>query len=586
MSIEVALLVSFAFAFAGALPSTKSADAVLDVYETREVPELPVEWTNLPGAPQPMVQSLSNGSIAEMAVAERGAEDFFNMVHQEGVPCPNDFDCTPHTLDKTLFSCDFALGEHVKVTQNKIAIVGGKVVHYSKHGITSEGYIHAHLPFVYNFTIKATGAAKYTKSLKVMIPIVEAALGPITIELSAGPKLSFDVSATGTTELHATVTGEVYSCFYISLFYKFGSKCSSSDSDVDIAADDLNRMHFNNPVVTLTGGAEMDASLSLTLMAQLTVEDMLSGFVSAGATVGAKFKESVDVAKGLSMTSSASVGLSVKAGIMVSVPGTHFLSQLAGDGAAALLCAGGGDFNKLENVLEDVHKWLSKLSVKKSWDFSTQSAIKMHATPMDFMSTVSGCSCPQGGATGTCACCDNGGVQCPDGSICVDSAHKDAACALTPFNVPKLNGDCDCDYHPGGCSISKAAPTMFACKCDYKGAWTCGSESVACVQQGSGKCNNPDTGAASCALGGGDCGGYSRATCDCDYKSHGVFSHGGCYIVTAAPAWSACKCNYKGAWTCGAEIVRCTDDSSWQCQHPDISKTSCQLASGSDCWGY
>merc|ERR1712133_235511 len=32
---------------------------------------------------------------------------------------------------------------------------------------------------------------------------------------------------------------------------------------------------------------------------------------------------------------------------------------------------------------------------------------------------------------------------------------------------------CDCDYHPGGCTISQAPPEGWKCKCRYKGFWTC-----------------------------------------------------------------------------------------------------------------
>jgi glycerophosphoryl diester phosphodiesterase len=68
---------------------------------------------------------------------------------------------------------------------------------------------------------------------------------------------------------------------------------------------------------------------------------------------------------------------------------------------------------------------------------------------------------------------------------------------------------CDCDYHPGGCVISKPAPAGQACKCSYKGAWTCGGSVTACSNPGSPLCRAPDTSIAACALGGGDCDGYA-----------------------------------------------------------------------------
>ncbi|MCW8931711.1 MAG: hypothetical protein OQL19_15945 [Gammaproteobacteria bacterium] len=138
---------------------------------------------------------------------------------------------------------------------------------------------------------------------------------------------------------------------------------------------------------------------------------------------------------------------------------------------------------------------------------------------------------------------------------------------------------CDCDYHPGGCSISKAAPTGFACDCSYKGAWTCGGQNVTCLDEQSPYCKAPDTSIQSCAQGGGDCQGYKSITCDCDYHK------GGCTISKAAVPNTACKCKYKGAWTCGGDIDKCKDFSSQYCKSPDKSKLSCLQGQG-DCGGY
>lgn len=110
-----------------------------------------------------------------------------------------------------------------------------------------------------------------------------------------------------------------------------------------------------------------------------------------------------------------------------------------------------------------------------------------------------------------------------------------------PMSIPR--GVCDhdlilagdCDYHPGGCSISKAAPPGTACKCVYKGAWTCGGDVVRCGNPKSPLCAAPSKGPAACVLGGGDCGGYSGSSdCDCDYKGKGLFKSSGCKIVKAA----------------------------------------------------
>ncbi|PAA84885.1 hypothetical protein BOX15_Mlig011944g3 [Macrostomum lignano] len=67
--------------------------------------------------------------------------------------------------------------------------------------------------------------------------------------------------------------------------------------------------------------------------------------------------------------------------------------------------------------------------------------------------------------------------------------------------------NCDCDYHWGGCTISSPAPPFKACRCKYKGFWTCGGSVVSCNSSNL-KCRNPDGSKESCKLGGGDCGGY------------------------------------------------------------------------------
>jgi glycerophosphoryl diester phosphodiesterase len=135
---------------------------------------------------------------------------------------------------------------------------------------------------------------------------------------------------------------------------------------------------------------------------------------------------------------------------------------------------------------------------------------------------------------------------------------------------------CDCDYHPGGCVVSVPAPIGEACKCSYKGGWTCGGSNVACKQPTSPACLNPDMAIASCVQGGGDCDGYKKKLCDCNYES------GGCYISKVAPKGTACKCKYKGAWTCGGAVVACNNPTSPRCANPDASKEACLLGGG-DC---
>jgi hypothetical protein len=67
---------------------------------------------------------------------------------------------------------------------------------------------------------------------------------------------------------------------------------------------------------------------------------------------------------------------------------------------------------------------------------------------------------------------------------------------------------CDCDYHAGGCAIAKPAPPGYACKCEMAGAWRCQGKVTECSDRSSAACAVPDTSAAACSLGGGDCKGY------------------------------------------------------------------------------
>ncbi|CAF3770356.1 unnamed protein product [Rotaria sp. Silwood1] len=73
-------------------------------------------------------------------------------------------------------------------------------------------------------------------------------------------------------------------------------------------------------------------------------------------------------------------------------------------------------------------------------------------------------------------------------------------------SLPSPN-KCDCDYHKGGCTISWPAPSLKACKCKYKGAWTCGGSLVSCDVSRP-KCSRPDESKEACQLGGGDCDAY------------------------------------------------------------------------------
>nr|CAH0105159.1 unnamed protein product [Daphnia galeata] len=78
-------------------------------------------------------------------------------------------------------------------------------------------------------------------------------------------------------------------------------------------------------------------------------------------------------------------------------------------------------------------------------------------------------------------------------------------CIISCYSVMT---DCSCDYHSGGCSIRRPASPGNACKCSYKGFWSCAGSQTGCRDPSSHYCHNPDTSIQSCFLGGGDCGGY------------------------------------------------------------------------------
>jgi len=65
---------------------------------------------------------------------------------------------------------------------------------------------------------------------------------------------------------------------------------------------------------------------------------------------------------------------------------------------------------------------------------------------------------------------------------------------------------CDCDYHNGGCIISIPPPEGYACKCVYKGFWSCSGYPFSC--DANMRCP-ANCGTRECCLTGrGDCGGY------------------------------------------------------------------------------
>ena len=76
---------------------------------------------------------------------------------------------------------------------------------------------------------------------------------------------------------------------------------------------------------------------------------------------------------------------------------------------------------------------------------------------------------------------------------------------------------CDCQWSKGGCTLHTAPPKGFGCKCYYKGAWTCGGYITHCKESENPFCKNPDLSLRTCIQGGGNCGGYRKQDCDCQY---------------------------------------------------------------------
>ena len=109
----------------------------------------------------------------------------------------------------------------------------------------------------------------------------------------------------------------------------------------------------------------------------------------------------------------------------------------------------------------------------------------------------------------------------------------------------------------------------MACKCTYRGLWTCRGSVFPCKNTDSHYCKHPDTSIHACIQGGGDCDGYVNKKCDCDYKP------GGCRISQKVVSGTACKCIYKRLLTCVGEVVKCRNPTSTQCIYPDKSVNSC-----------
>lgn len=81
-------------------------------------------------------------------------------------------------------------------------------------------------------------------------------------------------------------------------------------------------------------------------------------------------------------------------------------------------------------------------------------------------------------------------------------------CLIVAIVLFQVANACDCNHYSGGCKISKPAPKGRACKCVYKGFWTCTGHIRSCSNPSNHYCQNPDKSIFSCEQGGGNCGGY------------------------------------------------------------------------------
>ena len=92
-------------------------------------------------------------------------------------------------------------------------------------------------------------------------------------------------------------------------------------------------------------------------------------------------------------------------------------------------------------------------------------------------------------------------------------------------NIENFCVCCNCDYHSGGCTISKGATRNGeTCKCVYKGAWTCRGYDVGCGSHHFNICKANCRSRECCYAGGGDYGGYlssKKKVCE-TFKSENV----------------------------------------------------------------
>lgn len=138
---------------------------------------------------------------------------------------------------------------------------------------------------------------------------------------------------------------------------------------------------------------------------------------------------------------------------------------------------------------------------------------------------------------------------------------------------------CSCTFRNSGCSISQPAPRGLACKCIKSGLQNCSGIVIKCHDPDNLHCHKPDNSVYSCLQGDGNCQGYTKTNCRCE------FNQIGCAISRPPPQNIACRCVLKTNLTCRGEVAQCLDKESKYCAHPDKTVQTCVLGGG-NCNGY
>jgi hypothetical protein len=106
--------------------------------------------------------------------------------------------------------------------------------------------------------------------------------------------------------------------------------------------------------------------------------------------------------------------------------------------------------------------------------------------------------------------CYNKQLATPEG-MC-KAVFGDVAERICDEFASDIEGKCDCDYSSaGGCKIVSGAQKGAACKCNYRGGWTCRGAVTTCAPGYEDICGETGTSIAHCLAGGGDCEGYTEA---------------------------------------------------------------------------